>query len=69
MKKSILSLGKALNSKEQKAILGGNDPYCGGYPTYNLCNFSCTLGSSTCELFRCDRQTSGWFCVDTGASQ
>ncbi|MFD2566431.1 hypothetical protein [Pseudotenacibaculum haliotis] len=37
MKKSILSIGKALNKTQQKSILGG-DPIpngnCGSYPTY-----------------------------------
>ena len=68
MKKSILNLGTALNKAEQKTISGGS-PYCGGYPTYALCNSACQFGTSTCEYFQCNRFEHGYFCVESGGSQ
>jgi len=67
MKKEILNIGKALNREEQRQVNGGTGN-CGGYSSFEICDATCPLTLS-CEEYRCNRQTSGWFCVDTGNSE
>ena len=74
MKKSILTIGNALNRKEQKQIQGGRDPFLDACTSsYNSCfagpNHGCPQGE-TCELFYYNNYAHGvswdsheWLCV------
>ena len=62
MKKEILNFGIALSKEEQQTINGGNGN-CGGAPSYSVCAATCYF-PDTCERYHCNRQTSGWFCID-----
>ena len=68
MKKSILNIGKVLNKNEQKQVNGGTGN-CGGYASYAICEAAGCPLNHTCERYHCNRQTSGWFCIDNGNSQ
>ena len=67
MKKEILNIGKTLTKQELQTI-NGSSGGC-GHPSYTACMSAGCYLNNICVQYHCNRQSSGWFCIDPGNSE